>query len=144
MKRFRFVTALLCVFFATAAYSQTKAEKEIIASMRDEERVWNSGDIDGYVDFYLPDNTSKVITSKKVITGKKDILAWYKSYFTSKEKMGTLILRHDSIEKITKSVYFVSGFFHLEYTNDKPVDGRFSGLMKKVNGKWYLMTDHSS
>lgn len=143
MRLISFLIASLLACTSTA-FSQSKDEKEIIASMRDEERVWNSGDIDGYVDFYLPDNTSKVITKKSIITGKKDILAYYKSYFTSKEKMGTLKLDYDAIEKVSKSIYFVSGFFHLTYTNDKPVDGRYSSLMKKVKGKWYLLTDHSS
>jgi hypothetical protein len=57
--------------------------------------------------------------------------------------MGQLTLEHDSIEKISDEYYYVSGFFTVSYPTVKPVKGRFSGLVKKIKGKWYLYTDHS-
>jgi uncharacterized protein (TIGR02246 family) len=134
----------MLVWMASASFAQTKAEKEITAFLREEERIWNKGDLVGYVDLYMPDNTCRVIKKKGVVIGKEAILKDYQTYFTSKETMGQLTLEADAIEKITPTTYYVTGFFHLTYPDAEKIDGRYSTLMKKVKGKWYIYTDHSS
>jgi len=76
------------------------------------------------------------------VYGRDSILAFYKKYWP-KEKMGHLKLTHDCIERLSPGYYFVSGFFEVSFPAAKTVKGRFSGLMKKINGKWYIYTDHS-
>lgn len=128
----------------TIVFSQSKDVKAIIALMRTEEEVWNRGDIDAYVNLYAPGDSTRMIYNggAGITRGKDSILAFYKKYWP-KEKMGTLTLQHDGIEKISKQFYYVSGFFNVSYPSGKAVKGRFSGLVKKINGMWYLYTDHS-
>ena len=128
----------------TIIFSQSKDVKAIIALMRTEEEVWNRGDIDAYVNLYAPGDSTRMIYNggAGITRGKDSILAFYKKYWP-KEKMGTLTLQHDGIEKISKQFYYVSGFFNVSYPSGKAVKGRFSGLIKKIKGKWYLYTDHS-
>lgn len=128
----------------TIIFSQSKDVKAIIALMRTEEEVWNRGDIDAYVNLYAPGDSTRMIYNggAGITRGKDSILAFYKKYWP-KEKMGTLTLQHDGIEKISKQFYYVSGFFNVSYPSGKAVKGRFSGLVKKIKGKWYLYTDHS-
>ena len=125
-------------------FSQSKDVKDIIALMRTEEAEWNKGDIDAYVNLYAPGDSTRMIYNggPGVTRGKDSILAFYKRYWP-KERMGQLTLEHDSIEKISDEYYYVSGFFTVSYPTAKPVKGRFSGLVKKIKGKWYLYTDHS-
>ena len=134
---------LLLTLNSNVAVSQSKDVKDILAVMREEERTWNSGDVEGYVDLYAPEDSTRMILSKSAAYGKAAILAFYKKYWP-KEKMGKLSLEADSIEKLSKKYYYVSGFFHVVGPDGKKIDGRFSGLMKKIKGKWYLYTDHSS
>ena len=128
----------------TVVSAQSKDVKDIIALMRTEEEVWNRGDIDAYVNLYAPGDSTRMIYfgGSGVTRGKDSILAFYKKYW-SKEKMGHLTLQHDGIEKISNEYYYVSGFFNVSYPSGKEVKGRFSGLVKKIKGKWYLYTDHS-
>jgi hypothetical protein len=136
------LTIVFC--FNTIVFAQPKDVKDIIALMRTEEEVWNCGDIDAYVNLYAPGDSTRMIYNggAGVTRGKDSILAFYKKYWP-KEKMGTLTLTHDSIEKISKEFYYVSGFYNVSYPSGKSVKGRFSGLVKKIKGKWYLYTDHS-
>ena len=128
----------------TVVSAQSKDVKDIIALMRTEEEVWNRGDIDAYVNLYAPGDSTRMIYfgGSGVTRGKDSILAFYKKYWP-KEKMGHLTLQHDGIEKISNEYYYVSGFFTVSYPSGKEVKGRFSGLVKKIKGKWYLYTDHS-
>ena len=137
---------LLVISFCanTIVSAQSKDVKDIIALMRTEEEVWNSGDIEAYVNLYAPGDSTRMIYygGTGVTRGKDSILAFYKKYWP-KEKMGHLTLQHDGIEKISKAYYYVSGFFTVSYPSGKTVKGRFSGLVKKIGGKWFLYTDHS-
>jgi hypothetical protein len=83
-----------------------------------------------------------MILTKGAAYGKANILAFYKKYWP-KEKMGKLSLEADSIEKLSDQYYYVSGYFNVLMEDGKKVGGRFSGLMKKIKGKWYLYTDHA-
>ena len=123
-------------------FAQTSEVNEIIQLMRVEEQAWNSGDIEAYVNLYAPEDSTRMIYSTGAVYGKENILSFYKKYWP-KEKMGKLTLTHDSIERISDTYYFVSGYFNVSYPTGKEIKGRFSGLVKKINGKWYLYTDHS-
>jgi uncharacterized protein (TIGR02246 family) len=135
---------LILNFLAICSFAQSKAQQEIIDFMRQEEKVWNAGDLNGYVELYLPEAETRFLTKKGVVKGKADILAYYEKYYSPKEKMGQLTLKHDSIEIINKSTAYTTGFFTVIHNDGKKQEGRFSGLMKKKKGKWYMYTDHSS
>jgi uncharacterized protein (TIGR02246 family) len=137
-----YMIAFICLIFVNQASAQSKDEKAILAVMREEERAWNSGNIEAYVDLYAPSDSTRMIFSKGSVYGKDSILAFYKKYWP-KEKMGQLTLDGERLERLSKAYYYVSGFFHVRYPDGKSVNGRFSGLMKKIKGRWYLYTDHS-
>lgn len=141
MRKTLFTTvALLFVVFASLA--QSKDEKAILELMREEERAWNSGNIEAYVDLYAAHDSTRMIYSSGAVYGKDSILAFYKKYWP-KERMGQLTLDGERLEKLSDEYYYVSGFFHVRYPDGKSINGRFSGLMKKIKGRWYLYTDHS-
>lgn len=133
------ITFILCT---SVAFSQSKDEKKILEVMREEERTWSTGDINGYVNLYAPGDSTRMILSKGAAYGKDSILAFYKRYWP-KERMGTLVLDGERMEKLSKKYYYVTGYFHVSYPDGRTINGRYSSLMKKVKGKWYLYTDHS-
>ena len=123
-------------------FSQSKDEKKILDVIRLEEKYWSSGDIEGYVNLYAPSDSTRMILSKGAAYGKDSILAFYKKYWP-KEKMGTLELDGERMERLSRKYYYVTGYFHVKYPDGKTINGRYSSLMKKIKGKWYLYTDHS-
>lgn len=124
-------------------FSQSKDVRKILAVLRLEEKYWSNGDIDGYVSLYAPSDSTRMILSKGAAYGKDSILAFYKRYWP-KEKMGKLVLDGEQLEKISRKYYYVTGYFHVSYPDGRSVNGRYSSLMKKIKGRWYLYTDHSS
>ena len=135
-------TAALLLNFSIKSIAQSKDEKDILAVMRLEEEYWNKGDIDAYVSLYAPEDSTMMILSKGAAYGKDNILAFYKKYWP-KEKMGKLSLDCDRLERISPEYYYVTGYFHVTTADGKIINGRYSGLMKKIKDKWYLYTDHS-
>ncbi|HNU15066.1 MAG TPA: nuclear transport factor 2 family protein [Chitinophagaceae bacterium] len=144
--RFFFRAGMLFLLFVTAtagnSYAQSKDEKKILAVLRLEEEYWSKGDIDGYVSLYAPLDSTRMILSKGAAYGKDNILAFYKKYWP-KEKMGQLVLDGENMERLSHKFYYVTGYFHVKYPDGKTIDGRYSSLMIKIKGKWYLYTDHS-
>lgn len=141
---FKISCATFIIIFGAArpCFSQTKDVKKILAVLREEERVWSNGDVEAYVNLYAPGDSTRMILSKGAAYGKENILAFYKKYWP-KEKMGTLVLDGERLERLSRKYYFVTGYFHVKYPDGKTIDGRYSGLMKKIKGHWYLYTDHS-
>jgi len=143
LRRYFFLLPIIFVFILPAkGFSQSKDEKKILEVMRLEEKYWSSGDIEGYVSLYAPSDSTRMILTKGAAYGKDSILAFYKRYWP-KERMGTLVLDGERLEKLSKKYYYVTGYFHVSYPDGKVINGRYSGLMKKIKGKWYLYTDHS-
>jgi hypothetical protein len=127
---------------AAPVFSQSKDAKKILDVMRLEEKYWNAGDIEGYVSLYAPGDSTRMILSRGAAYGKDSILAFYKRYWP-KERMGKLVLDGEHLERLSKRYYYVTGYFHVSYADGRTVNGRFSGLMKKIKGRWYLYTDHA-
>ncbi len=140
--RISFFLLLSLISFATTTLAQSKDVKKILAVLRLEEEFWSKGDIEGYVSLYAPLDSTRMILSKGAAYGKKNILAFYKKYWP-REKMGTLVLDGESLERLSRKFSYVTGYFHVRYPDGKTIDGRYSSLMIKIKGKWYLYTDHS-
>ena len=144
MKKYINITVLLCivVLYPGLAWSQSSDERKIREVMQREIDTWNSGDVEGYVDLYAPVDSVRMLYNGGAVYGKANILAFYKKYWP-KEKMGQLSFTDISLERLSSRYYFTSGHFHVKQPDGKEIKGRFSGLMKKIKGKWYLSTDHS-
>ncbi len=142
LQRIIILFILSFTIFSATATAQSRDEKKILATLRLEEELWSKGDIEGYVSLYAPDDSTRMILSKGAAYGKENILAFYKKYWP-KEKMGKLVLDGESLERISRKFYYVTGYFHVSYPDGKKIDGRYSSLMKKIRGRWYLYTDHS-
>ena len=140
--RLYLLVAIFHFILPVIGFSQSKDEKKILEVMRLEEKYWSSGDIEGYVSLYAPSVSTRMILTKGAAYGKDSILAFYKRYWP-KERMGTLVLDGERMERLSKKYYFITGYFHVSYPDGKAINGRYSGLMKKIKGKWYLYTDHS-
>jgi hypothetical protein len=139
---FRLLSLIFLFIAPGSIFSQSKDEKKILAVMRLEEKYWSSGDIDAYVSLYAPSDSTRMILRRGAAYGKDSILAFYKRYWP-KEKMGTLVLDGERMERLSRKYYYVTGYFHVSYPDGKTINGRYSSLMKKIKGKWYLYTDHS-
>ena len=136
------ILAFITTSLAAGAQSASKDEQAIRDVMQKETEYWNAGNIEAYVSLYAPDDSVRMLWSTGSCYGRDSILAFYKKYWP-KSRMGKLSFTEIKLERLSDQYYFNQGFFHVLMDDGKTVNGRFSGLFKKINGKWYIYTDHS-
>lgn len=134
----------LGLFFMTSfnCNCQDKIVQQVLDRLKAQQTCWNNGDLEGYLDFYAPIDSVRMIYSGGVVYGRENINAFFKKYWP-KERMGKLTMTDFVVEPLSKKDAFVSAKFNVEAPNGKNSSGQFSGIMQKINGIWYLYVDHS-
>ncbi|TJY37076.1 DUF4440 domain-containing protein [Pontimicrobium aquaticum] len=118
---------------------------EINKNFKKQEDCWNNDDIECYMKAYASNGDQiQTISTGGVTFGYDNIISDYKRYFP-KGRMGKLHYDNVNIRKLSDNLYFVTGRFNLKFENrEQLLRGWFSVTTKKINGKWYMITDHSS
>jgi ketosteroid isomerase-like protein len=119
--------------------SITEIEKVLNAQTK----AWNEGDIEKYMEGYWHSDSLLFIGKNGVTKGWTATLERYKKSYPGKEGMGKLDFTILSEEKMGNELYLVIGKWHLQREKDE-LGGHFSLIWKNINGKWVIITDHSS
>lgn len=117
-------------------------EVAILANFKQQEACWNKADIDCYMQAYYPSNDIKTISRAGVTYGYENIRRQYKQYWNA-ENMGQLHFDQLRLQSMTAGFYLVTGRFNLE-RGETVSRGHFSAVFQKIEGKWYMVSDHSS
>lgn len=137
---------LLCVLIAnTSIISQAlpaKDETEILKVLEDQRMCWNNGDLDGYMRGYWKSDSTRFIGKSGIKYGWTATFESYKKGYPDKESMGILTFNVISLEPANDTTAFMIGKWALD-RRDK-AEGYFSLIWKKIKGKWFIVTDHSS
>jgi len=104
---------------------------------------WNKGNIEGYMSGYWDDDSMLFIGSKGPRYGYEATLKRYQEAYPDKEHMGKLISTITKIQQLSKDYFFVVGKWELKRSAGD-VNGSYTLLLKKINGKWVIVCDHSS
>ncbi len=134
---------LLLVFFSSFSFSQSKDESDITTVLQKQENEWNKGDLEKYMQGYWKNDSVMFIGKSGITYGWQKTLDNYKKGYPDKEAMGKLNFTLLEMKPISKEYYFVVGKWHLKRTIGD-LQGIFTLLFKKINGKWFIVADHSS
>lgn len=116
----------------------------IMLNFNKQEECWNAHDLECYVEAYYHSNDIQTISRAGVTKGYSNILRDYKTYFPA-DRMGQLHFDEIELKRLSDEYYYVFGRFNLNYQSpDTLYQGWFSVLMEKIDGDWYLISDHSS
>ncbi len=145
MVRMRIFSVLTATFLmCCCAMAQNKAVEGIKANFKKQEMCWNNSDLVCYMQAYATTEEIQTISRAGVTKGYDVILKQYQQYFPP-ERMGKLHFDHMQFRKIGAKYYYVIGRFNLTFAEQEEVrQGYFSVLMKKIKGKWFIVSDHSS
>lgn len=116
---------------------------EIQAVLGKQQKAWNEGKLEAYMQGYWNSDSLTFVGKKGVTRGWKNTLANYKKSYPDKTTMGKLELEVLSIKIFDKDLAFVVGKWDLERTIGN-VGGHFTLLMRNIKGKWVIVADHSS
>ena len=145
MKHPRFLLLLLALAVATAAQAQTAADrKAILGTLARQTDDWNAGRVDQFMVGYWPSDSLTFVGSRGITYGYAATLANYKKRYPDRETMGTLAFTVLKVEFPGKNVAYVIGKFHLTRPRVGDAEGHFTLLWEKKNGRWLIVSDHSS
>lgn len=115
----------------------------IISVLKQQEKFWNKGDIDGFMQGYVKSDYLVFNGSSGPFYGWDSVKDRYIKTYPSKEKMGTLNFKIHNISLITSSVAQLIGQFFLSYPKSE-VSGYFTLVLIKSKGEWLILSDHTS
>ncbi|WP_336514893.1 nuclear transport factor 2 family protein [Pollutibacter soli] len=129
-----FISTLLC------AQSDEAIIKKIFA---DQEKSWNSGNLDNFMIGYWENDSLMYIGSSGITYGYAQTLARYKTKYSDTAKMGKLKFDIIKLNPIGQDHYLLVGRFYLKRSVGD-LSGYFNLLWKKIDGQWKIILDHSS
>lgn len=137
---FILLVSLGCVSLATA---QNKDEQAITHLLTAQVAQWNKGNIDGYMKGYWENDSLLFIGSKGPRYGYQATLKKYKEAYPDTAHMGKLVSTVTRMQKLAADYYFIVGKWALKRSVGD-VDGSYTLLLRKINGTWVIVCDHSS
>lgn len=114
----------------------------IKAVLEKQVNAWNEGNIDAFMEGYWKSDSLLFIGSK-ITYGWDSTLARYKKSYPDKATMGQLRFDIMRVDYISTDHYLVTGRYTLLRANDQPT-GIFTLWVKRVNGAWVVVYDHTS
>lgn len=123
--------------------AQAPAEKEIIGILNAQISSWNKGDLDEFMKGYWNNDSLMFIGKNSVTYGYQPALDNYKKAYPDTSAMGKLSFDILHVKKLSPEYYFVVGKWKLARTAGN-LQGHYTLIFKKINGKWMIISDHSS
>jgi hypothetical protein len=145
MLKVKYLTLFLILSSCLHSFSQVQgtATEMIRQNMHKQEVSWNKADVEGFMNYYWKSDSLKFIGSKGITHGWQKTFDNYKKNYPDQATMGILTFEILEIDLLSKSSAFVIGKWNLKRVKGD-VGGHFSLLWKKLDGKWVIVTDHTS
>lgn len=139
----KYLLPILLCFAFTNSFSQTQDKTEILAVLKQQSEAWNKGDLNAFMKGYWKNDTLMFIGKNGVTYGYNNTLENYKKSYSDTTKMGQLFFDILQIRRLSDAYYFVVGKWTLKRTIGN-LSGHYSLVFRKIDGKWYIVADHSS
>ncbi|MFT3909892.1 MAG: DUF4440 domain-containing protein [Ferruginibacter sp.] len=138
---------LICfiIFFLSIQFlqAQTKDEVAVRDVLNEQAKAWNAGNINLYMQGYWQSDSLMFVGKNGVTYGWQNTLNNYKKAYPDTAAMGKLDFSIVEVKRLSVLYFHVVGKWHLTRSMGD-VGGHFTLLLKKVKGKWVIVSDHSS
>jgi len=120
-------------------------KSEIKASFDEWTKAWNVGDINGYLQCYANSTSVRYVSGKEVVVGKENI----SKLFEERGAKGRLCLVHFESDCVSDTDAVCFGKYQLvendsEDHEEKVHEGCFTVHLRRIEGYWKILSDHSS
>ncbi|MDP9230233.1 MAG: nuclear transport factor 2 family protein [Bacteroidota bacterium] len=136
---------LLAIFLIVSIYGfgQSKDEKIIRDILKEQTKAWNRGGIENFMKGYWESDSLMFIGKNGVKRGWNTTLQNYKKRYPDTASMGKLSFDIISLQRLSSQYFYLVGKWFLRRTIGN-LNGYYTLLFKKINGKWLIISDHSS
>lgn len=143
MKKLSFY--FLMIFFTVANHvnAQENDSEEVLNLLRWQQDEWNKGNIISFMDGYWKSDSVAFMGKSGVTYGWEPTLKNYQKAFPDTTSMGKLTFTFIETKALSPEYHFVIGKFHLSRSIGD-LEGYFSLLFRKIDGKWKIIVDHTS
>ena len=138
--------SILCISFtllSVSLFCQAKDETEVRNILAQQSKAWNRGDIDAFMVGYWENDSLMFIGKSGVTYGYKNTLTNYKKNYPDTASMGKLTFTIIQVKQFSPEFFHVTGKYYLTRTIGN-ASGHFTVVFRKINGKWVIVSDHSS
>jgi uncharacterized protein (TIGR02246 family) len=139
----KFLSLFFALCISTAVTAQSGDEAAIRKILREQTESWNKGDLDDFMKGYWKSDSLMFIGSGGVTYGYQNTLNNYKKNYSNADKMGKLEFTLLKVQRLSPEYYFVVGKWQLT-RNAGNVGGHYDLVFRKINGQWFIISDHSS
>lgn len=129
--------------FSAVSQNQDKDIGAIHALLAKQAKEWNRGDLHGFMQTYW-NNDSLMFAGKTGMTfGWQNALNNYTEHYPDKTVMGKLDFQLVQVRRLSADYFSVAGKWHLGRRMGD-LAGVFTLLIRKIDGRWLIVADHSS
>ncbi|MDP6633742.1 MAG: nuclear transport factor 2 family protein [Phycisphaerae bacterium] len=121
-------------------YDQTAIKSDIKALMTQQAKDWSAGDYEAFMKGYHNSEDIRFAHPKGITRGWQAVMDAYKR----NPKKSSLEFSDLDITPLSPSAAMVFGRFHNHVEDNTYKTGLFTLLMRKINGQWKAVHDHSS
>lgn len=140
---------VVVIFFVSCDQKQSisvpkaEAKTSIKAVMKMQEEAWSAGDIDKFMQGYWQSDSLTFIGRSGINYGWQTTLNNYKKGYPTKDAMGKLSFDIISLTQLRDDLYTMTGRYTLQRKDDMPT-GYFTLMWQYIDGKWVIISDHTS
>lgn len=131
------------LFSFSGLFAQSKNESVIRNILGEQTAAWNRGDIDNFMKGYWENDSLMFIGKSGVTYGWTNTLNNYKKGYPDTAAMGKLTFTLIQVKRISKKYYHVTGKWFLKRSIGD-IGGHYTLLFRKINCRWFIVSDHSS
>ncbi len=141
------LTSFLLLTFSIVAVGKSKTSNklrgEINSLLTKQVVAWNDGNLEEFMETYWNSGKLVFVGSNGPTYGWEATLENYKKSYPDKKTMGNLKFNILDISRIDKKTVFVIGHFGLTREMGN-LSGHFTLVIQKIDGRWLIVSDHSS
>jgi len=131
------------LFFLLTLVANAQDKKPILDLLEIQRAAWNKGNLDDFMQTYWKSDSLLFVGQSGPKYGWQTTLDNYRRSYPDRAAMGILTFDIREVRFITEQDAFVLGAWHLQREKDTP-NGYFTLLLKKIDGQWKIIADHSS
>jgi ketosteroid isomerase-like protein len=138
------ILTLLILVIAFTANAQKISDKQAILNLLEKQRGdWNKGDVEAFMQGYWKSDSLLFVGKSGPTYGWQKTLDNYKVGYPDKAAMGFLTFGIKKVDLLTKDTAFVLGSWNVKQEKTE-LKGYFTLLLRKIEGVWKVVVDHSS
>lgn len=115
---------------------------EVAAVFRKSIGAWNAGDLDGFLQLYA--DTATLAQREGFLVGKTVIRMLYEPRFATGAQRDTLAMERIDVEELAPDLALVRGVYKITGTKGNPVRATTTMVMRRIQGRWQVIHDHST